>query len=163
LEFKKEDVILKNCSRGLLQENGKVLFIEYKIEGETLYSLPGGTIEIGENLEECVIREFLEETGINIKTESLILLNEFISHHPKSVAESWKNGIHQIESIFRVRRNANEETVLTSQYFDAGMIGIKWLKPSELEKVTYYPEMPVKWFFLESQKDSNLYKTKRYK
>ena len=33
--------------------------------------MPGGHIEIGESLEEGVIREILEETGIDIKTERL--------------------------------------------------------------------------------------------
>jgi len=35
-------------------------------------------LEIGENLRNCVIKEFLEETGIEVEATQLILVNEFI-------------------------------------------------------------------------------------
>ncbi len=155
-------MILNNSSRGLLLENDKVLFIEYTIEGETFYSLPGGTVETGENLKECVIREFKEETGIPVKVNSLILINEFISPNPKSVAPRWKNGIHQIESIFTVQRNPDVQVTKRPEQLDFGMRGVRWMTRSELKHVIYYPEKPINWFFLGDQMIPNIYVTKRY-
>lgn len=36
------------------------------------WSLPGGTMEIGETLEQCVIRETKEETGLDIEITGLL-------------------------------------------------------------------------------------------
>jgi len=156
-------MILNNSSRGLLKEDGNILFIEYNINGEIFYSLPGGSLEIGESLEECVKREFEEETSISIEIGALILLNEFISPNPNSISERWKNGIHQIESIFQVKRRTEEKNKEIVENRDLGMIGVSWLSESELKDVKYYPEMPVNWFFKEVRNDSPVYLTKKYR
>lgn len=154
-------MLLNISSRGLLLENDKVLFVEYKIDGETFFSLPGGSLEKEEQLHECVKREFLEETGINIEVESLILLNEFINPNPKAVAETWKNGIHQIESIFKVKRSVQTKTN-SALIPDIGMQGLKWLSKSALARITFYPEMPIDWFFSINENTTEMYKSIRY-
>ncbi len=128
-------------------EDEKILFVEYKIDGATYYSLPGGSVEKGESSKQCVIREFIEETGIEIIVEKLILVNEFINPNPKFVADSWKNGIHQIETIFLVNRKSNSQNNSEEKNYDFGMQGIKWLSKNELKFVKYYPEMDADWFF----------------
>ncbi|UCE80627.1 MAG: NUDIX domain-containing protein [Methanobacteriota archaeon] len=50
---------------GLVVKDGKVLLIKRKsdpFKGE--YALPGGFLEYGETMEDCVVREVKEETGI---------------------------------------------------------------------------------------------------
>lgn len=151
-------MLLNISSRGLLTEEGKVLFIKYTIDNETYYSLPGGTVEVGENLSDCVKREFLEETAINIDVGSLILVNEFIDSIPTAVAPSWKDGIHQIETIFEVNRNI-ESAEHSSPQPDYGMEGIRWMDAQKMESVTYYPKMPIDWFFAAKHKNLELYKS----
>lgn len=58
---------------GVVIENGKALLIRRGSEpllGE--WSIPGGTLELGETLEEGVARELLEETGIQVRVLELI-------------------------------------------------------------------------------------------
>jgi mutator protein MutT len=58
----------------ILIENGHILLTEQKVS-ESLsrsWSLPGGTLELGETLEECVIREVKEETGLDIVVDKLL-------------------------------------------------------------------------------------------
>src|SRR2546423_7279440 len=58
---------------GVLIENGKALLIRRGSEpllGE--WSIPGGTLELGESLQEGVVRELLEETGIEVRVLDLI-------------------------------------------------------------------------------------------
>lgn len=58
---------------GVILEGGRALLIRRGSEplrGE--WSIPGGTLELGESLEEGVARELLEETGIVVRVIELI-------------------------------------------------------------------------------------------
>ena len=58
---------------GVIIENGRALLIRRGREpllGE--WSIPGGTLELGETLEEGVARELLEETGLEVRVLELI-------------------------------------------------------------------------------------------
>jgi 8-oxo-dGTP diphosphatase len=58
---------------GVIIEDGRTLLIRRGSEplrGE--WSIPGGTLELGESLEEGVARELLEETGIVVRIIELI-------------------------------------------------------------------------------------------
>jgi 8-oxo-dGTP diphosphatase len=58
---------------GVVIENGRALLIKRGSEplrGE--WSIPGGTLELGETLQEGVARELLEETGLEVRVLELI-------------------------------------------------------------------------------------------
>jgi ADP-ribose pyrophosphatase YjhB (NUDIX family) len=58
---------------GVIIEQGRTLLI--RRGGEPLrgeWSIPGGTLEIGETLQEGVARELLEETGVEVRVLELI-------------------------------------------------------------------------------------------
>jgi 8-oxo-dGTP diphosphatase len=58
---------------GVIIEDGRALLIRRGREpllGE--WSIPGGTLELGETLEEGVARELLEETGLKVRVLQLI-------------------------------------------------------------------------------------------
>jgi ADP-ribose pyrophosphatase YjhB (NUDIX family) len=58
---------------GVVIENGRALLIRRGSEplrGE--WSIPGGTLELGETLQEGVARELLEETGLEVRVFELI-------------------------------------------------------------------------------------------
>lgn len=61
---------------GILIENGKLLLVNQKVSENRSWSLPGGRLENGETLEEGMIREMFEETGLNVKVIKLLYLCE---------------------------------------------------------------------------------------
>ncbi|MGG3641451.1 NUDIX hydrolase [Bacillus gobiensis] len=64
------------------EDEKKILMVNNKGGG---WSLPGGTVEQGETLEQAVIREAKEETGLTIEVGEIIAVNEAIfkekGHH----------------------------------------------------------------------------------
>ncbi|MBC7128495.1 MAG: NUDIX hydrolase [Thermoplasmatales archaeon] len=57
---------------GVLIKNRKVLLVKRKNEPfKEKWALPGGFVEYGERVEEAIIRELKEETGMNVRIKKL--------------------------------------------------------------------------------------------
>ena len=68
---------------GVVIDDGRALLIRRASEplrGE--WSIPGGMLELGETLQEGVVRELLEETGLHVCVLDLIEVFERIIHEP---------------------------------------------------------------------------------
>jgi 8-oxo-dGTP diphosphatase len=80
---------------GILIENNRLLVVEHKNIGENgvFISPPGGGLQLGENIENCLKREFLEETGLVISVERFLFVNEFLDLP-----------LHAIELFFLVKK-----------------------------------------------------------
>ena len=57
---------VRRAVRTFLIKDNKVVAIKYKTHDPGFYDIPGGGIEEGENPEDTSIREFREETGLNL-------------------------------------------------------------------------------------------------
>jgi 8-oxo-dGTP diphosphatase len=78
---------------GVVIEDGRTLLIRRGSEplrGE--WSIPGGTLELGETLEEGVVRELLEETGLEVRVLELIEVFERIYMDDAAGAGAEKKG-----------------------------------------------------------------------
>jgi 8-oxo-dGTP diphosphatase len=59
-------------------KDGKVLLVKRGIEPSYgLWAIPGGTLKLGETLQECAAREVLEETGIMITVGACVYVFDF--------------------------------------------------------------------------------------
>ena len=79
----------------VLIEDGGILLVEQNVGAsvQRTWSLPGGTLEFGESLETCLIREMREETGLDVAIERLLYVCDRIA-----------DGQHVIHITFAVKR-----------------------------------------------------------
>ncbi len=61
----------------LFDDNNRLLVSDEFIRGMYITKLPGGGLEIGEGTRECLQREFLEETGIEVEVQEHIYTTDF--------------------------------------------------------------------------------------
>ncbi len=62
---------------GILEHNNKILLVEETIGDFCFTKFSGGGLELGEGIRDCLIREFKEETGLDIEVEEHIYTTDF--------------------------------------------------------------------------------------
>ena len=132
--FSDENHICSLRAAGVLIRNGKILVQREKDGSE--YVLPGGHVHIGERLEDCLIRELHEETGMTVRCLRMLWSEECF----------WQwNGrqAHNITFYFLTELTDGspllEESGFTEQSDNSNVL-FGWLPLDELSSVTVYPE-----------------------
>lgn len=84
---------LRNRVCGICVSENKLLIVKHLGVGGKDYLLapPGGGLEYGESVEKNLIREFKEETGLDVEIKEFLFVNEYIN-----------KPIHALELFFRV-------------------------------------------------------------
>lgn len=62
---------------GILTVDEKILLVEERINDFSFTKFPGGGLEFGEGIQDCLIREFKEETGIDIEVGKHVYTTDF--------------------------------------------------------------------------------------
>lgn len=118
----------------------KVLLINSKNElllglSHGTYQFPGGHLEEGEELSNCVKRELLEETGIIIDKEELIPFF-VIKHYNKNYRDTKKN---RLSLIYYYIINTDEEYHLENTSYtkdeQEGNFTLKYVKINDIEEL----------------------------
>jgi ADP-ribose pyrophosphatase YjhB (NUDIX family) len=66
------DTIILNFSDACISNDKGEILLQKRSATEEIWALPGGAIEIGESVEEAVIREVKDHTGLDVVVEHLI-------------------------------------------------------------------------------------------
>lgn len=106
----------------LVTDQDKVLLIKRGAEpNRGLWSLPGGSIELGETVVDALVREIREETSLDVEPVELAGVHEVIARNPEGIQ------FHYVIITFRVRV-VGGELAAASDAADA-----KWFRPEEIE------------------------------
>jgi ADP-ribose pyrophosphatase YjhB (NUDIX family) len=63
---------------GILVEDNRILLIKQQVTDSRSWSLPGGKLESKEDIQQCLVREMKEETGLNVIVKELAYITDRI-------------------------------------------------------------------------------------
>lgn len=115
----------------LIDTNNKILISQRADNGE--WSIPGGSLELGESLEECIVRETFEETGLLLDKERLMFNSVKVMKNAVN-----KNGrlINIVSVSYWVDGVDRHEITLDNREFKE----TKWLSLEEINELTNITE-----------------------
>ena len=114
---------------GILLNEGTVLITDENRQGQLMTKFPGGGVEKGEGIADCLIREFYEELDIIIRVEEFYYTNEFFQ-------QSFFNKADQIHAFyFFVSTEELDAMPSPSRKEDLkrNQQGFRWLKVVDLD------------------------------
>ena len=113
-------------TRTVIFNESNELLVQHGLNSETdFYRLPGGHVKFREKLEDCVVREISEETGMDVKVNRLLWVRDFLDQVPD----------HAVEFFFLA--------TITGGTFKSNIeVGSEFMFMTlqELEKVVFYPK-----------------------
>ena len=104
--------IILNFAGGILVNDQNEILLQKRSDFDA-WGLPGGALEFGESAPKACVREFLEETGLKVRTKSLLgVSTNFIQHYPnQDVAQAVT-----VELVEKMSKEISSET-LDLKYF----------------------------------------------
>ena len=116
---------------GILIENDKILLIQHYKNNKKYWLIPGGGNDWGETAKEALIREYKEETNMDIEVDKFLFFSETISPNKER---------HVLNLFFKVHRN-NKNDYNIQLGNEEVLTDLKFVTKEELKKMTVYPNI----------------------
>ena len=116
---------------GILIENERILLIEHSKNDKKYWLVPGGGVDWGESTAESLIREYKEETNLDIEVESFLFLSETIAPDKEK---------HVINLYFKVKRKdtSKEDLKLGNEEM---LTDLKFFEKEKIKNIKLYPNI----------------------
>ena len=111
---------------GLLIEGTRLLLVKQKVGSAREWSLPGGKAEAGEQLDEAIIRELYEETGLTTMVDKLLYVCDKTDCNPPVV-----------HITFLLRRVAGEIVLPTNEFDDNPISDVRFVEFTDLTQLGF--------------------------
>jgi 8-oxo-dGTP diphosphatase len=113
---------------GVLTRSGQILLVQASSRSDApdTWWLPGGGVDFGEHPRECVVREFLEETGLNVTCGELLDVVSDVTDWPH-VRESVHTlrllyGVAHVDGVLRAETDGTTDAVAWHPLEDASRL-----------------------------------------
>ncbi len=113
---------------GLLIKDNKILLIRHKKEDKKYWLVPGGNLEYGERIEDCLRREFMEELTMEVQAKDFIFLVESISPNKDR---------HILNLFYKVEAEKFNIKIGDEDRLD----GADFFSSDELDNIIIYPDI----------------------
>ncbi len=107
---------------GLLVHNRKILIIREPFAGTVIDKFPGGGLEYGEGLIDCLKREFKEELNLKIEIESHFYTQDFFL----------KSRFDESEQILMIYYKVKTEKIAELEILDPDIQALIWVNLDEI-------------------------------
>lgn len=130
IEIEQKDLRWRVSAYGVLVENNQILLLKNALTKSELF-LPGGEVEINEDIPQAIKREFVEEVGISVEVDSMIYYRESFFKGPRQGA------FHSIQLFFNVKKiKAIKNTVTDKHVRD-----VQWYSLNQLSSLSLAPQI----------------------
>ncbi|WCF05969.1 NUDIX domain-containing protein [Paenibacillus thiaminolyticus] len=133
---------IRNSAKAvIIDERNRILLTQNRDRDGLFYLFPGGGQEIGEKLEEAVIRECMEEIGCHVIVNDIWYIREYIGKNHEHAESDYD--VHQVEFYFECRLDG-ELAVEAATNPDSDQVGVEWIELERLDCIRVYPQRLVK-------------------
>ena len=116
---------------GILIEDNKILLIQHHKNDKKYWLIPGGGNDWGETTKEALIREYKEETNMDIEVDEFLFFSETISPDKKR---------HVLNLFYKIHRNNKNDSIIKLGE-EAVLTDLKFVTKEEMETMIIYPNI----------------------
>ena len=128
---KMEEVRPRIRVAGILVENNKILLIQHHKNNKKYWLIPGGGNDWGETTKQALVREYKEETNLDIEVDEFLFFSETIYPNKER---------HILNLFFRIHRNEKNNSIIKLGD-EAVLIDLKFVTKEELKTMIVYPNI----------------------
>ncbi|MCC6150699.1 MAG: NUDIX domain-containing protein [Planctomycetes bacterium] len=126
-------------ARAVIVREDKVLLLRAQEPSRSYYFLPGGHVQHGERLQDAVLREVKEETGLETAIVRALGVREFIASRHKRLAQNVPTTHHVVAVIFLCRVVGSGEGHFSCDAGATGVTGMEWVPLCNVARIEVHP------------------------
>ena len=119
---------------GILIEDGRILLIEHTKNDKKYWLVPGGGVDWGESASAALIREFKEETSLDIEVEKFLFISETIAPDKQK---------HVINLYFKIKKAENSSNIMKLGEEEM-LTDLRFIPEDEIKNIKLYPNIKEK-------------------